>query len=225
MESAIVRPRLSSTVIALGFVSLLNDIGGDLVTPLLPSFVAAVGGGPQVLGLIEGMADAATSLVQLGSGYLADRLGPLKLITFAGYGIAAVARPLLALAGAWWQIMVVRLADRIGKGVRSAPRDALVAEATVAEARGRAYGFHRAMDNGGAALGPAAAYLMLRGGMSPACGVCMDRVSGCVGGFDPWSRREEGWSKEVLEGTIGYRAAPVANLPPRSTRGVHIRRG
>jgi MFS family permease len=166
VESAIVRPWLSSTVIALGFVSLLNDIGGDLVTPLLPSFVAAVGGGPQVLGLIEGMADAATSLVQLGSGYLADRLGRLKLITFAGYGIAAVARPLLALAGAWWQIMVVRLADRIGKGVRSAPRDALVAEATVAEARGRAYGFHRAMDNGGAALGPAAAYLMLRGGMS-----------------------------------------------------------
>lgn len=165
-DSANARTGLSATVVTLGFVSLLNDIGGDLVSPLLPAFIASVGGGPEVLGLIEGAADAATSLLQLGSGLLADKFGRLKLLTLAGYSIAAIARPMLGLTTVWWQIMAIRLADRIGKGVRSAPRDTLLAAATAKEARGRSYGFHRAMDNAGAALGPAAAFLMLRYGMS-----------------------------------------------------------
>lgn len=158
--------RLPANVLALGVVSLFNDSAGDMIQPLLPAFVGAVGGGPQALGLIEGVADATSSLLQLGSGYLADRIGRLKAVTTGGYAVAAIARPLLALAQTWWQILGLRFGDRIGKGIRSAPRDTLLANATPIAIRGRAYGFHRAMDNAGAVLGPAAAWLMLSGGLS-----------------------------------------------------------
>ncbi|MGH7913289.1 MAG: MFS transporter [Candidatus Binataceae bacterium] len=158
--------RLPANVLALGLVALFNDSAGDMIHPLLPAFVGAVGGGPQALGLIEGIADATSSLVQLGSGYLADRVGRLKAATTVGYAVAVVARPLLALAQTWWQILGVRFGDRIGKGIRSAPRDALLADATPIASRGRAYGFHRAMDNAGAMVGPAVAWLMLSGGLS-----------------------------------------------------------
>ena len=146
--------RLPANVLALGVVSLFNDSAGDMIQPLLPAFVGAVGGGPQALGLIEGVADATSSLIQLGSGYLVDRIGRLKAATIAGYVVAAMARPLLALAQTWWQILGLRFGDRIGKGIRSAPRDAMLADATPIAIRGRAYGFHRAMDNAGAVLGP-----------------------------------------------------------------------
>jgi MFS family permease len=158
--------RLSATVRTLGVVSLLNDTAGDMIHPLLPALVMAVGRGPEVLGVIEGFADAAASLVQILSGYLADRVRRLKAITFAGYAIAIVLRPLLALASSWPEILVIRVGDRTGKGVRSAPRDAMLAGASAREVRGRAYGFHRAMDNGGAIVGPAVAYLMLTHGLS-----------------------------------------------------------
>jgi MFS family permease len=158
--------RLPANVRALGVVSLFNDSAGDMIAPLLPAFVSAVGGGPQALGFIEGVADATSSLLQLASGHLADRVGRLKTATTAGYAVAAIARPLLALTRTWWQILGARFGDRIGKGIRSAPRDALLAEATPIESRGRAYGFHRAMDNAGAIVGPAAAWLMLSGGLS-----------------------------------------------------------
>ena len=158
--------RLPANVLALGVVSLFNDSAGDMIQPLLPAFVGAVGGGPQALGLIEGIADSISSLLQLGSGYLADRTGRLKAVTTAGYAVAAIARPLLALAQTWWQILGVRFCDRVGKGIRTAPRDALLADATPLASRGRAYGFHRAMDNAGAIVGPAAAWLMLAHGLS-----------------------------------------------------------
>ncbi len=159
------RVRIPATVIALGFVSLLNDLGGDAVAPLLPAFVAAVGGGPEALGFIEGVADATASLIQLVSGYLADRTGRLKALAFAGYGIANSLRPLLALVTAWPQIMLIRFGDRTGKGMRGAPRDALLADWTPPELRGTAYGLHRGMDHIGAFLGPALAYLMLSHGI------------------------------------------------------------
>jgi MFS family permease len=152
--------------LALGVVSLFNDSAGDMVQPLLPAFVGTIGGGPLALGLIEGIADATASLLQLGSGYLADRIGRLKAATTAGYAVTAIARPLLALAQTWWQILGARFGDRIGKGIRTAPRDALLADATPIASRGRAYGFHRAMDNAGAIVGPAAAWLMLSSGLS-----------------------------------------------------------
>lgn len=158
------RARIPPTVVALGVVSLLNDLAGDAVTPLLPALVAAVGGGPEALGAIEGIADAAASLVQIASGYLGDRTGKLKALAFSGYGIANALRPLLSVVNAWWQILAIRLGDRTGKGVRGAPRDALLAEITPPALRGRAYGLHRAMDNVGAFLGPLLAYLMLSHG-------------------------------------------------------------
>jgi MFS family permease len=158
--------RLSETVRALGFVSLLNDTAGDMIHPLLPAFIAAVGGGPEVLGLIEGVADAAASLVQIVSGYLADRIRRLKALTLAGYALANLLRPMLALATSWWEVLIIRFGDRAGKGVRTAPRDALLAYSTVSGSRGRAYGFHRAMDNAGAIAGPAVAYAMLARGLS-----------------------------------------------------------
>jgi MFS family permease len=161
-----IQPRISPAIVALGAVSLLNDIAGDAVQPLLPAFVAMVGGGPVALGVIEGIADATSSLLQIGSGYLADRTRRLKALTFAGYGIANLLRPLLALVGGWWQILVIRFGDRAGKGIRTAPRDALLADAAPPALRGRGYGLHRGMEYIGALLGPAAAYLMLSRGLS-----------------------------------------------------------
>ena len=132
---------------------------------MLPAFVASVRGGPEALGIIEGVADAVASLLQLASGYLADRIGRLKGITMAGYSIAAIARPLLALTSAPWQILMARFGDRLGKGIRGAPRDRIIADAAPARIRGRAFGYHRAMDNAGALIGPLVAYAMLAIGM------------------------------------------------------------
>jgi MFS family permease len=168
------------TVVALGIVSLLNDLGGDAVTPLLPAFVATVGGGPEALGLIEGVADATASLMQLASGYLADRTGKLKALTFAGYGVANSLRPLFSMANAWWQILVIRFGDRAGKGIRGAPRDALLADATPPALRGTAYGLHRGLDHIGAFLGPAIAYLMLSHGSSVRAVFAWTAVAGAL---------------------------------------------
>lgn len=159
------RRGLPGAVIALGVVSLFNDTAGDMINPLLPAFIAALGGGPEVLGVIEGIADAVASLLQLASGYLADRIGRLKAVTMAGYSIAAIARPLLALATSWWHVLLVRFGDRLGKGVRGAPRDRLIADAAPRKLRGRAFGYHRAMDHAGALVGPAIVYGMLALGM------------------------------------------------------------
>jgi MFS family permease len=139
----------------------LHDLAGDLVTPLLPAFVASIGGGPAVLGIIEGVADAAASFLRLLSGYLADHFGRLKALTLAGYAIPNVLRPFLALVTVWWQVLVIRLGDRVGKGLRASPRDALLASATPKEIRGRAYGVHGTLEYIGSALGPALGFLML----------------------------------------------------------------
>jgi MFS family permease len=159
------RPRIPKTIFALGLVSLLNDIGGDAAAPLLPALVAAVGGGPLALGLIEGVADATSSFLLLFSGYVADRTGKLKGLTLTGYGIANLSRPLLSLVSSWWQVLLIRSGDRMGKGIRGAPRDTLVAEAAPSEWRGSGYSVHRGLEYIGALLGPAIAYLMLSRGV------------------------------------------------------------
>lgn len=158
--------RIPRIIFALGVVSLLNDIAGDAVSPLLPAFVASVGGGPETSGLIEGVADATASGLQLVSGFLSDRTGKLKGLTFGGYAIANLLRPLLSVASAWWQILVIRFGDRVGKGMRGAPRDALVADAAPEALRGASYGLHRGFDHTGAVAGPALAYVMLSHGLS-----------------------------------------------------------
>lgn len=147
--------KLPRTVIVLGLVSFFNDFASDIVIPLIPILLATVlAAGPVALGLIEGVADAVASLLKLWSGRHSDVMsGRRKNLAVVGYTLSNIARPLLGLAGSWPMILVLRSIDRVGKGVRSAPRDALVADATPPGMHGYAFGFHRAMDNGGAVAG------------------------------------------------------------------------
>jgi MFS family permease len=156
---------LTRNVKALSLVSLLTDASSEMILPLLPLFVTTVlGASATMLGAIEGLADSISSLLKLASGWWSDRVRRRKPIVVAGYGIASVVRPLMAFATHPWHVMLVRAADRVGKGIRSSPRDALIADATPAADRGRAYGFHRAADNFGAVVGPVAAWLLLQQG-------------------------------------------------------------
>ena len=150
-------------VVALGWVSFLNDAASEMIYPLLPDFVTRVlGAGPAALGLIEGVAEATASLAKVAAGWLSDKVRRRKPFVVLGYSIATVARPLTGLAASWTQVLAIRFSDRLGKGVRTAPRDALLADLAPAESRGRAYGLQRAMDNAGALVGPIVAALLLR---------------------------------------------------------------
>lgn len=154
--------RLPRNVLALSFVALLNDTSSEIIYPLLPAFLAlTLGASPFAIGLIEGFAESIASILKLFSGYLSDRLNTRKWPVFLGYSLAAIMRPLLALVTSWPQVLVVRMGDRIGKGIRGAPRDALLAASVPASERGFAFGFNRAADHFGAILGPVIAYLLL----------------------------------------------------------------
>jgi MFS family permease len=153
---------LSRNVIVLGLVSFCNDASSEMIYPLLPLFLTVtLGASAQMLGLIEGIAESTAALLKLYSGWLSDRIGKRKPITVAGYALSTLTRPLMALAGASWHVLMVRFGDRIGKGLRTAPRDALIADSTEPSSRGKAYGFHRAMDHAGAVIGPLLAMLVL----------------------------------------------------------------
>ena len=156
-------PRLPPTVVALSVVSLLTDVSSEMIYPLIPAFLTTtLGVSAGFVGVIEGAAESTAALVKLGSGWWSDRTARRKPLVVAGYSLAAFARPLVALATSGWQVLGIRLVDRVGKGIRSAPRDALLADAAPAEARGRAFGYHRAADNLGAMLGPLVAFALLR---------------------------------------------------------------
>ncbi len=157
---------LPATVWMLGAISFLNDAASDLVYPLVPLFVAQVlGSGPRALGIIEGLANATAALLKLVSGALYDRFPRAKGWILAGYGMPALARPAIAFATGTLALGVLRVADRIGKGLRSAPRDALLARSVDASRRGLAFGVHRSMDHAGAVAGPLVAAALLAGGM------------------------------------------------------------
>ena len=150
----------------LGCVSLLNDAASEMITPLLPVFLtAALGAGPAIVGLVEGVAEATASLVKLLAGRLVDRGVGARRLVVGGYGLANLARPLLGLAAGWSVVLGLRFADRVGKGIRTAPRDAMIAGATDEAIRGRAFGFHRAMDHAGAVVGPLLAFALLSQGV------------------------------------------------------------
>lgn len=155
---------LPPAVWLLGLVSLLNDSASELVYPLLPLYLTSVlMAGPKAMGIIEGIAEATGSLLKLFAGVLADKLGSTKYWVVGGYSLAALGRPLLALATSWPMVLTLRFADRVGKGLRSSPRDALLALSVAPEQRGLAFGVHRAMDNAGAVIGPLlAAWLLSR---------------------------------------------------------------
>jgi len=154
--------RLPRNVIAIGLVSLLNDASSEIIYPLLPVFLAStLGASAKAIGIIEGLAESTSSLLKLFAGYLSDRLGKRKLLVVAGYSLASIVRPLLAFAQSWQQVLGIRMADRVGKGFRTAPRDAMIADTVQVEQRGIAFGFHRAMDHCGAVIGPLVGYVLV----------------------------------------------------------------
>jgi MFS family permease len=149
-------------VFAIGLVSLLNDASSEIIYPLLPVFlVTSLGASAKAIGTIEGLAESISSLLKLFAGYLSDRLAKRKALVVAGYSLASIARPLLAFTHTWTQVLAIRLTDRVGKGIRTAPRDAMIADTVRTEQRGIAFGFHRAMDHGGAVIGPLIGYLLV----------------------------------------------------------------
>jgi len=155
-------PFLPRTVIVLGLVSFLNDTASEMITPLLPIFLTAtLGAGPAVVGLVEGVAEATASLLKLVSGRMADKGANHKGLVLGGYSVSNLARPLIGLALSWNLVLLFRFLDRVGKGLRTSPRDALIAATTDSSRMGRAFGFHRALDNGGAMLGPLCAWYLL----------------------------------------------------------------
>jgi MFS family permease len=162
MNDSRARPRLGRNVIALGAVSFLTDVSSEMIYPLLPVFLTAVlGADAAFVGAIEGAAETTAALLKLASGWWSDKVRRRKPLVVIGYGIASIARPLVAIAQSASQVLAIRVSDRVGKGIRNAPRDALIAESVDPSIRGRAFGFHRAMDNAGGILGPLVAFAVL----------------------------------------------------------------
>jgi MFS family permease len=155
------RNRIPQVVIMLGVVSLFTDTASEMIYPLIPVFVSTLGSGAIILGFIEGIAEATASILKLFSGVISDRTSKRKSFVLAGYAVSSFIRPLIGLVTAAWQIVIIRMLDRVGKGLRIAPRDALIAASTDESIRGKSYGFHRAMDHTGAVLGPVLAIVVL----------------------------------------------------------------
>jgi MFS family permease len=145
---------LSTNVLMLGLVSLLTDVSSEMVLPILPLFLTGIGATGAMIGLIEGSAETTASLLKVVSGRLSDRFGRRRPFLVWGYGLSTASKPLLFLAASYWHVFGVRITERIGKGIRSAPRDALIADSTRSEDMGRAFGLHKAMDSTGAVIGP-----------------------------------------------------------------------
>ncbi|MBI5468603.1 MAG: MFS transporter [Deltaproteobacteria bacterium] len=153
---------IGRNVFFAGLVSLFMDISSEMIYPLLPLFLTGVLGTTKTtVGIIEGIAEATASILKVFSGWIADRFGKKKLLMGLGYGISVVSRPVIAGASTWFEVLTARFIDRFGKGVRTAPRDAIIAESASFGNMGLAFGFHRSMDTIGAVIGPAAAFALL----------------------------------------------------------------
>src|SRR5262245_19640437 len=150
MASGIPRP-----VWLLGWASLFTDAATEMIYPLLPVYLSRVlGAGALSLGVIEGVAEGVNSLLKILSGWMSDRRARRKPIVIGGYALSSLSRPFIAIVNSWQQVLVIRVLDRTGKGIRGAPRDAMLAQFAASDARGRIFGFHRAMDHTGAIVGP-----------------------------------------------------------------------
>lgn len=153
---------LNKNVFAMGLTSLFTDISSEMIYPLLPLFLSQVlGAGATALGVIEGIAEATASLLKSISGYISDKIRKRKILVIIGYGLSAVAKPTIGFASRWFHVLVARFFDRIGKGIRTSPRDALIADSVGPEERGKSFGFHRSMDTLGAIIGPLLAFALL----------------------------------------------------------------
>jgi MFS family permease len=156
------RPKLGRNVMALAAVSFLTDVSSEMIYPLLPIFLTSgLGANARFIGAIEGAAETTAAMLKLASGWWSDRVRKRKPLVFLGYAIASAMRPLVAIATSAAQVLVIRVSDRVGKGIRNAPRDALIAESVDPSIRGRAFGFHRAADHAGGVLGPLIAFAVL----------------------------------------------------------------
>lgn len=155
--------RVPPIVRSLGWVSFFTDVASEMIYPLLPALLLSFGGTAMWLGAMEGIAEAVSAVVKWRIGPIVDRAGKKKPLIFGGYALATFARPLIALASAGWHVIVLRSLDRVGKGVRGVPRDALLAESVPAESLATAFAFHRMMDNAGSVAGPIVAFALLRG--------------------------------------------------------------
>ena len=153
--------KIKRNVWALGLTSFFTDVSSEMIMVLLPLFLTTLGASRAVIGLIEGVADATASFLKIFSGWLSDKLGKRKLLIGLGYGLSTVTKPLVALANTWPLVLFVRFTDRVGKGIRNAPRDALVADSTEPTERGLSFGFHRMMDTAGAVVGTLLASLFI----------------------------------------------------------------
>ena len=161
--SHLASPRLGRNVLVLAAVSFLTDASSEIIYPLLPIFLTTVlGASASAVGAIEGAAETTSALLKLASGWWSDRAKRRKPLVVAGYALASLARPLVAVAQSAGQVLAIRLTDRVGKGIRGSPRDALIAESVDPSIRGRAFGFHRAADHAGAVVGPLIAFTLLR---------------------------------------------------------------
>lgn len=153
---------LSRNIFSLGLVSFFTDVSSEMIYPLLPIFLTSVlGMGATFVGLVEGVAEATASLLKLFSGWLSDRWGKRKSLVVFGYTISTLIRPLVAAATAGWHVLLIRFLDRVGKGIRTSPRDALIADSSAEGEQGKAFGFQRAMDHAGAVVGPLFAFFLL----------------------------------------------------------------
>jgi MFS family permease len=211
---------LPKAVVRLGWVSFLTDVSSEMIVPLLPAFLAALSGVPAMaLGWIEGVAETTASFVKIVSGRLTDRAKAKKPLVFLGYGLSSLARPIIGLAPSWPAVVLIRFVDRVGKGVRTAPRDTMIANAAPPGRRGAAYGLHRAFDNAGAVLGP-----LLAAGLVGLLGLSLRTVfllaavpaalSLLVLGFGVKEEKEK-ISSKVNEGEARHEAhGSEANLPP-----------
>lgn len=220
---------LGRNVWLMGLTSLFTDISTEMVYPLIQAFVSAVLAGRRaligpVLGLIEGVAESTAALTKVAAGYHSDRIRRRKAMAIAGYGLSTLARPLFLLGGIGWGfVYLARFVDRVGKGIRTAPRDALIAESTPPGARGRAYGLHRAMDFAGATLGALLAWALCRRVLDPDTGTlrelgsfyrifALSIVPAAVGVLFLFAVREPRTATPAEEGPATARSKPSLNL-------------
>lgn len=153
---------ITGNVLILGLVSFFTDVSSEMIYPLLPLFLTGVlGAGPAFLGTIEGVAESTSALLKLLSGIVSDRVRRRKRLVLSGYALSSFMRPLIGSAGSAFTVLLIRTGDRVGKGIRTSPRDALIADSVDPSLRGKAYGFHRSMDHAGALVGPLVATLLL----------------------------------------------------------------
>ncbi|NER85003.1 MAG: MFS transporter, partial [Leptolyngbya sp. SIO1D8] len=162
MEQSYSSKGLSGTVRALGLVSLFTDLASKMVYPVTPIFLTAVLGAPAwTIGVVEGLAESTASVLKLYSGWLSDRVGQRKPFAVMGYGLGAISKLILAVAGVWGHVLGARFLDRVGKGLRAAPRDALIAENCSPQQRGRAFGLHHSLETIGEVVGPLLGFVFL----------------------------------------------------------------